>query len=263
MGGPDVCTSLRKSVLDKQNANKGPGPGAYEPPSSVGQQNDSNKETAPSAKMGTSIRSNLIQKNVPGPGAYASNSSVGPQVSSQKQSSPRAAFSTAKAPKDDFAKVPGAGTYQQDTDFGRASATSARSGHTVAPKFSFSGGGKRSDMKGKAWVPGPGQYNDIDPAISSRKSAAPRYTMTGRWKNNKVGVKTPGPGTYRLTGAYGQQQESNRSSAPMSSFGTEKRKGMGKRNGTPGEIHILLKVLLLQTNIADHGCTGPPGQVRL
>ena len=229
-----VCTSLRKSVIDKQNASKGPGPGQYQAPDSCGPQVLATRVTAPSAPFSKSVRSNIIQgsKDVPGPGAYAAAvSGVGPQVSSQKQTSPRAPFSTAAPPKALTHFVPGP---QYDPEQLNAAPLSNKRSQ---PKFSFSGGGKRSATVGPSWVPGPGQYSivpGVGNQVNSRLRSAPRFSMVGRWKKKGEIPKNPGPGTYKLAGSHGTQVESNRASSPSIRFGSEPRRGMGKRNGVPG-----------------------------
>ncbi|CAG9466544.1 unnamed protein product [Pedinophyceae sp. YPF-701] len=155
----------------KQYASRGsPGPGTYQPPSSLFKSVDATKSTAPSWKMpgGERFKYDYERRGRenPGAGQYENTASIGQQAPSHRPTAPSHSFGNVdrdgaskvfmgtRASKTQFAgrAAPGAGTYNAPTAFGKQGDSRVK----TAPSSGF-GSSMRMGMP-KSEVPGPGSY---------------------------------------------------------------------------------------------------------
>lgn len=221
---------------------RGPGPGRYLLPSSVGTNNhDVTKKQAAGFSFGTKLPNSIFQKT-PGPGpAHFLNPKLGRHGIEEKP-----AYSIAGRAKDfKSARTPGAGAYSPEnvaidkgviapkytmrprtnlrkTDKTPAAnaynipttmSTTKESGKKQNPIYSMTGratkGGFAEDL---AKAPGPGKYGTTNPDTNHCK--APLYSMRARTSMPQDATKKPGPGAHRP-----EQVTINKPKAPTYSLG--------------------------------------------
>ena len=176
-----------------------PGPATYNLLSAVGPQVDGSKPSSPRYGFGTQDRfTGFNRKEVrPGPGTYELAAAVGPQLSSRSPTSPRYGFGS-----------------------------STRAG--VAKVFISQDHNK--DLFG---INSPGPQTNISltaavgPQVLSRTVGQPAWVMGKAerfsYDHVKRAANSPGPGTYALQAAVGQQVSSSKPSTPRYGFGTSNR----------------------------------------
>ena len=144
-----------------------PGPGAYDPPSSIGKGQKSS--------LSARYKDPSDRHENPGPGAYDVVKSTGkdaPQFSM-----------TARAKRSKAADAgPGPGAYDQKSDL-----LKTRDG-AITMK------GRAKDPSANAANPGPGAYNPSKPL----GHGAPKYSLGGRYEQKDETQKVPGPGAYDI-----------------------------------------------------------------
>ncbi|OWZ17358.1 hypothetical protein PHMEG_0008714 [Phytophthora megakarya] len=185
--------------------------------SSVGEQVDSRKATAPGAVFGSSTRPQTTNgTQSPGPGAYKTQSSIGQApgytISGREKFGSTTDFSNS-------AKSPGPGDYN-------TSGINPR-GQT-APSYSL--GKKWSSTTGQERAPGPGAYNAGTTigrnVLSTQKSNGGSSFGQGERKPLKTSNVDVGPGQYSVGGDF-----LGRSTAAYS-FGTDTRSKDVGSNGS-------------------------------
>lgn len=204
---------------------KGPGPGRYLLPSSVGTSNhDGTKMKAASYSFGTALPTS-IYRQTPGPGpAHKVTAGIG------RHGVENAAKYTIAGRAKDFksAKTPAPGAYSPENvkiDKGTIApvytmrpktklrtgemtpaanaysiptlvSQSKESGKKALPHYSMTGratkGGFAEDL---AKAPGPGKYSTTAPSVTKNKSAS--YSLRARTKMPQDSTKKPGPGAHR------------------------------------------------------------------
>jgi hypothetical protein len=213
---------------------RGPGPGRYQLPSSVGSTaHDVTKKKAPGYSFGTKLPNSIIKKS-DGPGP---KDNVAPSMTrTGKQSAPAysmgsrpSGFKLGRTPapgayspekvKIDKGKTPPAYTMRarvagRKTDQTPAANTyNLKSTVGVAPKYSMTSrsanGGFAQDH---AKAPGPGKYNATNPDKFKKKGAA--YSMGGRTYMPEDQTKKPGPGAHNP-----EKVVANKKNAPAFSMG--------------------------------------------
>lgn len=170
---------------------RGPGPGRYLLPSSVGTNNhDVTKQKAAASSFGTKLP-NSIFKMTPGPGpAHKVESNLGRHGIEEKPK-----YTMAGRAKDfKNARTPAPGAYSPETvviDKG-----------VIAPKYTMR---PRTNLRKTDKTPAANAYN-IPTTISSTKESGkkqlPIYSMTGRATKGGFAedlAKAPGPGKYTTT----------------------------------------------------------------
>ncbi|KAJ0399111.1 hypothetical protein ATCC90586_009362 [Pythium insidiosum] len=204
--------------------------------SSVGEQVDSRKVTAPVTVFGTSTRPQTTSGNKsPGPGAYQVPSSIGKPVLSTMVAAPACSISGREkfgstSDMKAAANAPGPGDY---------SSAIVNPRERSAPKYSL--GKKWTELSGMKKTPGPGAYEATTTigrtVLSTQKQnpmpAFPRVERKPLLQNSTADV---GPGQYGVVvGAVGKQPVSTLSTSAAFSFGTEQRSKLSKNVGeVPG-----------------------------
>ncbi|KAF1773430.1 Sperm-tail PG-rich repeat [Phytophthora cactorum] len=179
--------------------------------SSVGEQVDSRKATAPYTVFGSGTRPRTHNgSKSPGPGAYQIPSSIGKPVLSTMAQAPSCSISGREkfgstADLKSSAKFPGPGDY---------STSIVNPRERAAPSYSL--GKKWSPMAGDKKFPGPGAY-ESSPTIGR--------TVLSTQKSNPV---SSFPKYGVVVEAVGRQAISTVSSAAAFSFGTEARSKTGR-----------------------------------
>lgn len=210
---PSEQTKVRPMIAAKE---RGPGPGRYQLPSSVGfTAHDVTKKKAPGFSFGTKLPNSILKKS-DGPGP---KDNVAPSITrTGKQSSP--AFSMGSRPAGfKQGRTPAPGAYSPENvkvDKGRSApaytmrprvtgrktdTTPAANTYNLkttvgsAPKYSMT---SRSAMGGfaqdTAKAPGPGKYNPTNPDKFKKRGAA--YSMAARTYMPSDQTKKPGPGAH-------------------------------------------------------------------
>jgi len=215
--------------------------------SMFGQQELSNRKTAPAHGFGSSTRSHMTKTfmgpehaktynfgaNTPGP-QYQSQDSCGMQSDSGKNSPPQWNFGTADRFRDLSrfgAMAPGPGSYNNASSIGKQDLSHRSS----FPHYGF--GTVDRDMAGKVFISSQhsdasyGQTSPGPAAMYSNKSqlAGPRYGFgtDGRWKriqrNHNDSRELPGPGSYTHATMLGSQTSSRLTTEPAFGFGSSDR----------------------------------------
>jgi len=179
----------RKEILIAARE-RGPGPGRYALPSTVGEKNhDFSKHKKPAYSMGMRLDNDKYSKNTsPGP-KYG----IDPRVTrSGNEGAPKYTISGRNNDLDIF-KSPGPGTYDNHKVHPQ--------GQRRAPAYSMS---QRTKYRKEDSVPAANAYNVphlIGPKLANKKSN-PSYSMTARTNVNSFSedlAKTPGPAKYGRT----------------------------------------------------------------
>lgn len=161
---------------------KGPGPGKYSLPSTIGTHgHDATKSMNPAFTFGLSLPSSIVLKSVtPGP-AYALDSSI---TRNGKDGTPKYSMAPrAKATVRIETPAPGAYSPEKVPIFTQKN----------APAYSM---GSRTLLRKRDATPGPNSYT-----LKSTVGQAPSYSMTGRSKIGSFAedlARTPGAGTYSV-----------------------------------------------------------------
>lgn len=197
--------------------------------SSVGDQADSRKVTAPTATFGSSTRPQASTcSKAPGPGAYQVPSSIGRPILSTMHAAPSCSISGREkfGSTSDIkaaANAPGPGDYASPIVNPR---------ERSAPKFSL--GKKWTATAGMRKSPGPGAYeapSTIGKTILStqKTNPMPAFTKVERKPLLMTSTADVGPGQYGVVVAsVGKQPLSTLHSAAAFSFGNEQRSKLGK-----------------------------------
>lgn len=207
-------TKVRPMIAAKE---RGPGPGRYQLPSSVGATaHDVTKKKAPGYSFGTKLPNSIIKKSEgPGPknavdaaitrtGKQAAPAfSMGSRPAGFKQSRTPApgAYSPEKVKVDKGKSAPAytmrprvKGRSNDETPASNTYNLKSPVGE-VGPKYSMTG---RSSIGGfaqdTAKAPGPGKYNATDPDKFKKRGAA--YSMAARTYMPSDQTKKPGPGAH-------------------------------------------------------------------
>lgn len=184
-----MATTERKQIMIAARE-RGPGPGRYGLPSTVGHNaHDFTRHKKPAYSFGSRLDNSMFSKNVsPGPKYY-----VHPRMTrSGNEGNPKYSMLGRSADPNIF-RPPGPGTYDNHKVFPQ--------GERKAPVYSMAG---RTRYRKRDSNPGPNAYglpHLIGPKLVNKRSN-PSYTMTRR--NNINGfaedlAKTPGPAKYRTT----------------------------------------------------------------
>eukprot|EP00042_Codosiga_hollandica_P022192 m.80528 g.80528 ORF g.80528 m.80528 type:complete len:275 (-) comp50693_c0_seq1:186-1010(-) len=161
---------------------KGPGPGRYALPSTIGGQgHDATKKAEPSFSFGMSLPNPIFRPTIgPGP-AYALNPAV---TYKGQEGNPKYTMSPRMKELPSFSN-PAPGAYSPER--------TAPLGEKKAPAYSMGG---RTRLRKKDVTPAPNTYS-----LTSTVGVAPKYSMTGRAKIGGFAddlAKTPGAGTYSV-----------------------------------------------------------------
>lgn len=211
MGGETV--KARPNIAAKE---KGPGPGRYRLPTTVGGSgHDATKRQASAYTFGTHLGTTMGKKTVgPGPAHMVTSKSLrtGKSVAPEFSMPGRAKdFKAARIPgpgayapenvKIDKGQIPPSYSMRQRTELRKKDVVPASNAYAlqstvgVAPKYSMTGratiGGFAQDL---AKAPGPGKYGKVSPNVT--KSKQPSYSMRGRTKMPQDPTKKPGPGAH-------------------------------------------------------------------
>lgn len=195
---------------------KGPGPGRYGLPTTVGANgHDMTKKQSSAFTFGTHLGTTMGKKTVgPGPSHFVQPQSIRTGKTKGPSWSVPGRAKDFKTPR-----VPGPGAYKPETvkiDKGSIApqyTMRKRTEHRkkdiipasnayglptavgVAPKYSMTGrsniGGFAQDL---AKAPGPGKYSKTSPNVD--KNQSPRYSMRPRTKMPQDPTKKPGPGAH-------------------------------------------------------------------
>ncbi|CAI2363649.1 unnamed protein product [Moneuplotes crassus] len=233
--GPAYVMGVQtKSNLTQRN----PGPGAYSTSDLMGDKGKGHS-------FGGKTHFSQTGKQFPGPGSYNINSTIPVNKSGKSFGKQKRVYSIDR-------NSPGPAQYLTSTNYTK----------TSAPKFGFGTDNKNTNKKYKVTSPGPGAYNHKTQGRNAprglliprrpesapskgrgtpgpgqyttnlyTKKNAPKYGMAGGVARNSARnqrVKSPGPNNYNPNG--GQILQKN----PTWKIGTEKRRPISARNGTPG-----------------------------
>lgn len=206
------------------NAQKVPGPGAYQIPPSIGKSVISTAKTAPQCSISGrekfgSTADLKEASNMPGPGDY--NSRI---VNPKEKAAPQYSLGKRWKPDSDKRQSPGPGSYTPSTHLSETLLSTQENPRRV--KF---GTGKRPPLLQTSTADvGPGQYKvkatSVGKQVTSTlpNTAAYSFSVVGR-KKAAIGARmnhdqVPGPGSYKLKPAVGRQVISNLRSAPRCSM---------------------------------------------
>eukprot|EP00947_MAST-08B_sp_MAST-8B-sp1_P001614 g1614.t1 len=197
------------------------------PQSSMGRQAFAGSRSAPSAGLsGREEFGSTVMNNVgPGPAAYVMPASVGKQSSSQLESSPMVSFGTSTRPQAKMrsgAGAPGPGAYPLDTMLGPDMKESTK---PSAPAPAMAGRekfGSAVDNKDAAKTPGPGSYA-VSGKHGGRFRNPPKHTLGGKWPPMTTKNATPAPDAYKAASGFATQLHSQKRTHPSVKFGRGNR----------------------------------------
>ncbi|KAM4575653.1 outer dense fiber protein 3-like protein 2b isoform 1-T1 [Fundulus diaphanus] len=223
---------------------KGPGPGRYGLPPTIGFiGHDFTKPTGPAYSFYGRISNNMLSvDSSPGPQyhvdakmtrfgkdgtpAYSMLSRTKGQIEELFSTPGPGAYSPEKAPPCNLQRRPPSYTMGSRTRYRSADSVPAPNKYTLPPLLgpripnkrasasytmpgTFSTGGPSVDL---AKTPGPCRYNSTDPSVYLRRQ--PAFSMLGRHNLPKEKSKNPGPGTYNP-----EDVTAHRTRAPAYSMG--------------------------------------------